>query len=82
MSETSEMNVYKKLQLARILLQNTKLSKSGKNKFAGYDYFELPDFLPAVQTICEDVGLCGVFKCDQEMAYLTIYMRVLRRPST
>ena len=73
MSETSEMNVYKKLQLARILLQNTKLSKSGKNKFAGYDYFELPDFLPAIQNICEDVGLCGVFKCDAGMAYLIIY---------
>lgn len=73
MSETSEMNVYKKLQLARILLQNTKLSKSGHNKFAGYDYFELPDFLPAIQNICEDVGLCGVFHCDQTMAYLTIF---------
>ena len=73
MSETNNLNVYKKLQLARILLQNTKLSKSGKNKFAGYDYFELPDFLPAVQNICEDVGLCGVFHCDQSMAYLTMY---------
>ncbi len=73
MSETSEMNVYRKLQLARVLLQNTKLSKSGKNKFAGYDYFELSDFLPAIQNICEDVGLCGVFKCDGEMAYLIIY---------
>lgn len=73
MTETSEMNVYKKLQLARILLQNTKLSKSGHNKFAGYDYFELPDFLPAIQNICEDVGLCGVFHCDQTMAYLTIF---------
>lgn len=72
MSETSEMNVYKKLQLARVLLQNTKLSKSGKNKFAGYEYFELSDFLPAIQNICEDVGLCGVFKCDQDMAYLII----------
>jgi len=67
------MNVYKKLQLARVLLQNTKLSKSGKNKFAGYEYFELPDFLPAIQNICEDVGLCGVFHCDQTMAYLTIF---------
>lgn len=72
MSETSEMNVVKKLQLARVLLQNTKLSKSGKNKFAGYEYFELSDFLPAIQNICEDVGLCGVFKCDQSMAYLII----------
>jgi hypothetical protein len=67
------MSVYKKLQEARLLLQNTKLTKSGKNKFAGYEYFELGDFLPAIQTICQKVGLCGVVSFNQEMAYLTIY---------
>jgi hypothetical protein len=67
------MSVYKKLQDARIQLQNTKLSKSGKNKFAGYEYFELGDFLPSIQNICQKVGLCGVLSFNQEMAYLTIY---------
>lgn len=67
------MSVYKKLQEARILLQNTKLNKSGKNKFAGYEYFELGDFLPQIQKICKDVGLCGTVSFDQTMAYLTIY---------
>ena len=67
------MTVYKKLQEARILLQNTKLNKSGKNKFAGYEYFELGDFLPQIQKICKDIGLCGVVSFDQTMAYLTIY---------
>jgi hypothetical protein len=67
------MSVYKKLQDARIQLQNTKLSKSGKNKFAGYEYFELGDFLPAIQTICQKVGLCGVVSFNTDMAYLTIY---------
>jgi len=67
------MTVYKKLQEARILLQNTKLNKSGKNKFAGYEYFELGDFLPQIQVICKDLGLCGVISFDQTMAYLTIY---------
>jgi hypothetical protein len=67
------MSVYKKLQDARLLLQNTKLTKSGKNKFAGYEYFELGDFLPSIQTICQKVGLCGVLSFNQEMAYLTIY---------
>jgi hypothetical protein len=67
------MSVYKKLQDARLMLQNTKLTKSGKNKFAGYEYFELGDFLPPIQTICQKVGLCGVLSFNQEMAYLTIY---------
>jgi hypothetical protein len=66
------MSVYKKLQEARILLQNTKLTKSGKNKFAGYDYFELSDFLPQIQVICKDLGLCGVISFNHEMAYLQI----------
>lgn len=67
------MTVYKKLQEARILLQNTKLNKSGKNKFAGYEYFELGDFLPQIQKICKDVGLCGVVSFTDETAYLTIH---------
>ena len=67
------MSVYKKLQQARMLLQNTKLSKSGKNKFAGYEYFELGDFLPAIQKICNDVGLCGVVSFNKEDAYLVIH---------
>ena len=66
------MSVYKKLQEARILLQNTKLTKSGKNKFAGYEYFELADFLPQIQVICKDLGLCGVISFNHEMAYLQI----------
>ena len=56
-----------------MLLQNTKLSKSGRNKFAGYDYFELTDFIPAIQSICEDVGLCGTVSYGEQIATLTIY---------
>ena len=67
------MNVYKKLQTARIKLQQTELKKSGKNKFAGYEYFELGDFLPAIQRICDEVGLCGVVSYDEANAHLTIY---------
>jgi hypothetical protein len=67
------MNIYKKLQAARIKLQQTELRKSGKNKFAGYEYFELSDFLPAIQRICNEVGLCGVVCYDEANAHLTIY---------
>jgi hypothetical protein len=67
------MSVYKKLQEARILLQNTKLNKSGKNKFAGYEYFELGDFLPQIQNICKNIGLCGMVSFTATDAYLTIH---------
>ena len=65
--------MYQKLQLARLLLQEKKLTKSGKNKFAGYEYFELQDFLPTVQTIFADTGLCAVFRCGVSDATLTVY---------
>ena len=66
------MNVYKKLQQARLKLQSTQLKKSGKNKFAGYEYFELGDFLPTIQTIFAEVGLCGTVSFGTEIATLTI----------
>jgi len=66
------MSVYKKLQDARIKLQHTELKKSGHNKFAGYKYFELGDFLPAIQKICSEMGLCGVVSFNHEMAFLQI----------
>jgi hypothetical protein len=67
------MNIHKKLQQARMKLQNTTLKKSGHNKFAGYQYFELGDFLPQIQQICDLVGLCGTVSFTSDMAYLTIY---------
>ena len=66
------MSVHKKLMQARLALQNTELKKSGKNKFAGYQYFELGDFLPVIQTICNDVGLCGTVTFYTDIAILTI----------
>jgi hypothetical protein len=66
------MSVYAKLNEARISLQNTELTKSGHNKFAGYRYFELGDFLPAVQDIFRNLNLCGVVSYTAEYATLTI----------
>ena len=66
------MSVYKKLMHARLKLQATQLNKSGLNKFAGYKYFELGDFLPTIQSIMHEIGLCGVVSFNSEFATLTI----------
>ena len=66
------MSVNKKLMQARIELQGTQLKKSGQNKFAGYSYFELGDFLPSIQSIFNKIGLCGVISYSTEYATLTI----------
>ncbi len=60
----SNMTVQAKLMKARLMLQGKELKKSGHNKFAGYNYFELGDFLPVVQEIFAGLGLCGIADLD------------------
>ena len=66
------MSVHKKLMAARVKLQSTEMKKSGLNKFAGYSYFELGDFIPHIQTIFNEIGLCGVVSFSTEYAQLCI----------
>lgn len=66
------MNVYEKLNKARLLLQMKDLKKSGHNKFAGYQYFELSDFMPEVISIFNEVGLCGYISFKEDLATLLI----------
>jgi hypothetical protein len=67
------MSVYKKLQEARVILHKTQLNKSGKNKFAGFSYFELADFIPQITEIFNRLGLCGIVSFTAETAYLTVH---------
>jgi hypothetical protein len=64
--------VHKALMDARIQLQGMKLNKSGHNKFAGYHYFELGDFLPQTMEIFQNNNLCGTIGFGTELATLTI----------
>ena len=66
------MTVHRKVMEARLRLQSTELKKSGVNKFAGYSYFELGDFIPAIQQIFYDVGLCGIVSFRSDYAELMI----------
>ena len=65
-------NIYEKLQLARIELQELKLKKSGKNKFANFNYYELADFLPHINKIFGELKLFSKFDLLLEKATLTI----------
>ena len=66
------MNIYQKLMQARLKLQASKLEKTGHNKFAGYKYFELGDFIPRIQEIFSELGLCGIVSYGKEEAQLMI----------
>ena len=70
--EQQQWLVYSKLQKARVLLQELPLKKSGFNSYAGFKYWELSDFLPSVNTIFDNLGLCSVFSIHEEVATIRI----------
>ena len=67
------MNVLKKLIDSRVALQHKSLNKSGHNKFAGYKYFELADFLPSVQQIFQEKGLVDVISFTETLATMIVF---------
>ena len=64
------MNVYEKLATARVEFQNRKPKMSGKNKFAGYTYFELSDILPVINQIGKEIGFVTVVSFTKEIGSL------------
>lgn len=66
------MNVYQKLNDARVQFHKMQLKKTGLNKFAGYSYFELGDFLIPALEVLHDNGLCAFISFGKELATMTI----------
>lgn len=56
----------------RVKLQNAKLKKTGKNKFAGFDYFELADFLPKLNELMLEENINDRFIIEKDEAKLTL----------
>lgn len=67
------MTIYEKLQKCRVELQKMNIKKSGENKFSGYSYFELSDFLPPINELFDKYKLCSVVSFGKEVAEMTIY---------
>lgn len=66
------MNVYVKLNHARERFHSRQLKKSGHNKFAGYNYFELGDFVVPALEIFKDIGLASIISFTKEYADMKI----------
>ena len=64
------MNVYEKLNQARIDFMATGAKMSGNNKFAGYTYFELADILPVVNRLAGAIGFVCEVSFRPELAEL------------
>ena len=66
------MNIYEKMQKAKVELQKKDLKKTGMNKFSNYKYYELGDFMPAINEICLELKLFTQVNFNKENAILTI----------
>lgn len=65
------MNVYEKLNEARIRFQNANVKKSGKNSYAGYTYYELADILPQINQIAKELKFTCVIEFTTQLATLS-----------
>lgn len=68
-----KLNLYQKIQRCRVELQNCNLKKSGKNKFANFEYYELADFIPKVNELFDKYKLFSRFTLFENIATLDIY---------
>lgn len=66
------MNIYEKIQDVKSRLLKANIKKSGFNKFAGYNYYELADFTPFIIETCKELKLFTAISFDKELARLTI----------
>ena len=71
--ENMKLNLYQKIQKIRVELQEMDLKKSGMNKYAGFKYYELSDFLPELNKLCDKYGVCNCISFTNEEASLIIY---------
>ncbi len=65
------MNLFEKLNAARLYFQNSNVKKSGKNTYAGYTYYELSDILPVINKAAQEIGFCCVVSFGQDEATLS-----------
>lgn len=69
-----EKNLNESIIEIRCELQAKNLKKSGKNKFAGFDYFELSDFLPTLNELMKKYKINDIFTIKDGIASLTLVL--------
>ena len=65
-------NIYTKLMEVRVAFHKLELKKSGLNKFAGFKYYELGDFLVPATKLLQEANLCPMISFDNDLATMTL----------
>lgn len=66
------MNIFDKMNVAKLSILKSNLKKSGENKFAGFKYYELADILPTIIQVCNDLKLFTSISFREDVALLQI----------
>jgi hypothetical protein len=66
------MSLHRSIIKIRVELQKSTIRKSGQNKFAGFSYYELADFLPTLNELMLKEGVNDVFTIHEGVASLTL----------
>lgn len=66
------MNIFEKINEARVRFQDLKIKMGGENTFSHYKYYELSDILPNLNKICKELGLNNLISFGVDLATMTI----------
>src|SRR5699024_130866 len=71
-NDMSEKNIYQKIMSVREKWLKANVQKTGINRFAEYEYFELRDIVPVAQKFVIEEGLTTLFDFDHDYSYLHV----------
>lgn len=69
------VNIYEKLQAVRVELAKQGIKKGKKNTYAGYSYYELADFLPQIQELCQKHKVTPLFTVSNDGASALLFIQ-------
>lgn len=68
----NKLNVYRALQTMRVALQKKDIKKSGYNDYGKFAYFELSDFLPAINELALENNIVCLYRLEDKDAVLRV----------
>jgi len=71
-ADTIDFKILAKIEQAKRYFEQGTITKSGKNNYQKFKYFELTDILPVVRKACKELKLVTKFDMDDTTAVLMI----------
>ena len=68
----STMNLYQKVAKIKGEMSSMKFSKTGRNSFTKFNYFQLDDFEPTLEKLCSQYGVVTYFMFALDVARMVV----------